>query len=301
MKIVITGSLGHIGKPLTEALVKNNHTVTVISSKAEKQPDIEALGAAAAIGSLEDADFLASAFGGADAVFAMVPPNYAEPDQIAYYIRLGNKYAQAVRQSGVKHLVYLSSYGAHLEKGTGFILGAHHAEKILGKVPDVAITFLRPGYFYYNFYNFVGMLKGQGMIGSNYGGDDKMVLVDPQDIATAAAEELASTASGKKVRYVASDERSCNEVAQILGSAIGKPDLQWMTFTDEQTKQGMEQQGVPPHVVANFVELGSALHSGALIEDYEQHKPEQMGKIKLEDFATSFAAAFNSDGDTSGH
>lgn len=52
MKIIVTGSLGHISKPLTQALVKNGHAVTVISRKAEKQKDIESLGAKAAIGSI---------------------------------------------------------------------------------------------------------------------------------------------------------------------------------------------------------------------------------------------------------
>ena len=75
MKIIITGSLGHIGKPLAEELVQKGHTVTVTSSKPEKQKDIEALDATAAIGSLEDARFLVSTFDGANAVFAMVPPN----------------------------------------------------------------------------------------------------------------------------------------------------------------------------------------------------------------------------------
>lgn len=32
MKIVITGSLGNIGKSLTPILVQNGHSVTVISS-----------------------------------------------------------------------------------------------------------------------------------------------------------------------------------------------------------------------------------------------------------------------------
>ncbi len=74
MKIVVTGSLGHISKPLTQELVKKGHSVTVISSKPEKQQDIEALGARAAIGTLEDVDFLATTFRGADAVYTMVPP-----------------------------------------------------------------------------------------------------------------------------------------------------------------------------------------------------------------------------------
>lgn len=37
MKIVVTGSLGNISKPLTEELVRKCHSVTVVSSKAYKQ------------------------------------------------------------------------------------------------------------------------------------------------------------------------------------------------------------------------------------------------------------------------
>jgi uncharacterized protein YbjT (DUF2867 family) len=80
MKIIVTGSLGHISKPLTEELVGKGHSVTVISSKAERQQDIEALGAKAAIGTMEDADFLACTFTGTDAVYVMEalggPGNY---------------------------------------------------------------------------------------------------------------------------------------------------------------------------------------------------------------------------------
>jgi nucleoside-diphosphate-sugar epimerase len=47
MKIVVTGSLGHISKPLAEILVGNGHSVTVISSNPEKQKHIEMLGARA--------------------------------------------------------------------------------------------------------------------------------------------------------------------------------------------------------------------------------------------------------------
>ena len=57
MKIIVTGSLGHISKPLTEELVQKGHAVTVISSKPERQKDIEALGAAAAIGTIDDVEF----------------------------------------------------------------------------------------------------------------------------------------------------------------------------------------------------------------------------------------------------
>jgi len=135
-------------------------------------------------------------------------------------------------------------------------------------------------------------IKRLGFIGANYGGDDKMVMVDPRDIAAAAAEEIETPATGKKVRYVASDEHTANETAHILGAAIAKPDLKWVTFTDEQTQGGLEESGMPAHIATSFVELGASIHSGALRQDYDLHKPIAMGKVKLEDFAKEFAAAF---------
>ena len=292
MKIVVTGSLGHVGQPLAQALVRQGHAVTVISSKPGKQAAIEALGATAAIGSVEDAGFLAAAFADADAVFAMVPPNFGAPDPRAYYQQLGRRYAQAIQAAGVKRVVHLSSWGAHLSQGTGFILGSHDIEGLLNALPDVSVTHLRPGYFYYNLNNYIGLLKSQGIIGSNYGGEDKLVLVHPTDIATAAAEELATPTAGSGVRYVASDERTPNEVARVLGAALGKPDLRWVTFTNEQVQQSLETRGVPAHIAALSVALGSSIHRGALGEDYEQHKPATLGQVKLEDFAQEFAAAY---------
>lgn len=45
MKIIVTGSLGNIGKSLTPTLVQKGHDVTVITSTAERVKSIEAFGA----------------------------------------------------------------------------------------------------------------------------------------------------------------------------------------------------------------------------------------------------------------
>jgi len=292
MKIIITGSSGHISLPLTKELVGKGHEVTVISSNPDRQNDIEALGATPAIGSVDDVTFLEDTFTGADAVYCMIPPNFYATDQIAYYKKTAYNYAQSIKHSGIKRVVHLSSYGADLDKGTGFILGAHYAEGIFDELPGITLTHLRPGYFYYNLYNFTDMIKDAGFIGANYGGDDKIVLVAPVDIAAAAAEELTTAATERNIRYVASDDRTAAGIAQALGAVIGKTDLQWLTFTNEQMQQGMEQRQAPTHVITNFVELGAAIHSGILRKDYDQHKPP-MGKVKLEDFAKEFAAVYN--------
>lgn len=262
MKLVITGSLGHISRPLTEELVRKGHAVTVVSSNPERKKEIEALGASAAIGSLEDVRFLAETFRSADAVYSMIPPgNFMDHnfDVIAYYERLGNNYAKAIEQSGVNRLVHLSSIGAHTGKGNGILTFHYNAENILKKLlPDTAITFMRPVGFYYNLYAFINMIKTQGNIMSNYGGDDKEPWVSPMDIAHAIAEEMITPLKGKRISYVASDEVSCNEVAAILGAAIGKPGMKWLVISDEQLLKSMTGAGMNPQIAAGLVEMNAA-------------------------------------------
>jgi uncharacterized protein YbjT (DUF2867 family) len=292
MKIIVTGSLGHVGKPLTQMLVQKGHSITVVSHNPERQKDIEALGAKAAIGAMEDAGFLTTAFTGADAVYTMLAPGFNQ-DIIAHSSKLANNYVQAVQQAGVKRVVHLSSIGAHTDKGNGLLVFHHNAEKILNQLPaDAAITFMRPVAFYDNLLGFIPAIKSQGVIASNYGGEDTGPWVSPIDIAAAVTEEITSPTAGRKVRYVASEELTCNEIARILGAAIGKPDLKWIIIPDEQLQRGLIAAGMPPTIAAGMVEMNASARSGTLREDYYRNRPAVMGKVKMTEFAKQFAAAF---------
>lgn len=297
MKIIVTGSLGHISKPLTLELLQKGHAITVISSDPRKQKDIEALGASAAIGSLDDLNFLTRVFTGADAVYTMVPPNnYFDHslDLIAYYDKLGHNYAQAIGKTGVKRLVNLSTIGAHLEEGSGILLGAHHVEGMLNELPtSVAITHIRPTSFYYNLYGYSDMIRSQGLIAANYGAGDLVPWVSPVDIAATVAEELLTPQTGRKIRYVCSEERTGNDVAEILGAAIGKPDLKWILISNEETLDGLKAIGMNPDIAAGLVEMYAGLHSGLLSEDYFRNRPAVFGKVKITDFAKEFAVAYS--------
>ena len=68
MKYVITGSLGHISKPVAEKLIKAGHEVSILTSRTATADSIKALGATALTGTVEDVFFLEAAFKGADAV-----------------------------------------------------------------------------------------------------------------------------------------------------------------------------------------------------------------------------------------
>ena len=306
MKIVVTGSLGNISKPLTETLVAQGHLVTVVSSDAKKQAVIEALGATAAIGSIADADFLTATFTGADAVYAMIPLIFSEPDFGDYLRRMAKNYAKALKAARVKRVVVMSGWVADLVK-------SENVENEFDGL-DAWVTVMRPGSFYTNFYQSMDLIKGKGVMGKlltlrysglwalltgktgllmgNYGGDDRIIFVSPKDIADAVAEELLTIPSQNTIRYVGSEELTCNEAAAIIGKAIGKPWLKWVLLTDKAMLRGLKMAKVSEKLSETLVEMQAAMHSGKPLENFYCNHPK-MGKIKLADFAAEFARIYH--------
>lgn len=292
MNYIITGSAGHISKPLTTQLVQAGHHVTVITSSDAKKSAIEQSGAKAAVGSVTDAAFLSRIFTGADAVYLMVPGDFSAPDMLAHQKKVSNSYIAALKASGVKYVVLLSSIGAHLRHGAGPIDGLGYLEEELSKL-NVHVKILRPSYFYYNLHSMGGMLRHAGIIGSNFGGgSEPIALTHTDDIAAVAAKHLlALNFEGQTVEYIVSDERPSADIARVLGTAIGKPQIPWVQFSDEDALNGMLQAGLGEDLAKRYVEMGRAFREGRATEDYVKHKPS-FGKVKLEDFAEEFKAVY---------
>jgi hypothetical protein len=139
----------------------------------------------------------------------------------------------------------------------------------------------------------MALLRGRrGLLMGNYGGDDKIVFVSPIDIADAVAEELLTVTESTKIRYVGSEEMTCNEAAGIIGAAIGKPYLKWVLLSDKQMLQGLKMAKVPLKLAELLVEMQAANHSGVPLRNFHKNNPK-MGIVKFKDFAKEFAEAYN--------
>jgi len=300
MKIILTGSLGNIGKLLAPQLIARGHELTIISSNSERRSEIEALGAKAATGQMQDLNFLIETFRDADLVYLMETMESVgdmfdpDVDFISRITAIGQNYQTAVQLSGVKKVIHLSSIGAHMNEGNGILLFHYQVEQLLRQLPaDIAIKFIRPVGFFLNLFSFIPSIKKHGKIISNYGGDEKEPWVSPVDIADVIAEEVDLPFTGRTVRYVASDEVSPNEVAAALGQAIGQPNLQWTVIPGEELLNNWLKIGFNPQVANGFVELQASQGSGKLYEDYAVQRPV-LGKVKLADFAKEFAEVYHS-------
>ncbi len=248
---------------------------------------------------MQDVDFLTTNLKGADIVYLMEAREGIGSmfdkniDFVAAFKQIGSNYKQAVEQSGVKRIVHLSSIGARTDKGNGSLAVHYAVENILKQLPaDVSIKFMRPVGFYTNIFRFMQTIKTQGAIMQSYGGDEREPWVSPLDIAAAIAEEMEKPFEGRTIRYIASDEVSPNELAKIIGEAIGKPDLKWLAISDEKLLNGMLATGMNPWIANGFVEMQASQGNGTLYEDYYRNHPT-LGKVKLIDFAKDFAQVYN--------
>lgn len=294
MKYVLTGSIGHITKPMAERLISAGHNVSIITSSNNNVAKIEALGAQALVGSVNDGDFVNSALANADGVYLMIPPNMGATNFFEAQQKVADNYVDAVLKNEIKNVVQLSSIGAHLRTGAGPIDGLAYLEEKLEAIEGINVKMLRPSYFFYNLFSMIPLIKHANIMGSNFNmQDEKFVLTHTNDIADVAADALLNlNFSGKSIEYISSDERTSTDIANVLSNSISKPGIPWVEFKDEDSLQGMLAAGLAPSISGAYVQMGKSIREGKLQEDYWKNKPSKMGKIKLEDFALEFKAAF---------
>ena len=294
MKYIITGASGNTGSLIAKNLLKANHEVVVISRNEEKLKSLVALGATSAIGDLENTSFLTETLKGADAVYVLNPPKYdLEEDWRTYQDRISDSFVVAIKNSGIKNVVLLSSMGSQLPAGNGPVAGLYYLETKLKEIEGLNTYALRPGFFIQNLYAQIPLIKHAGIVGYSLKPEVKVPFTHTNDIAEAATEKLLTlNFRGFEKGFVSgAKDYTLPEVASILGQAIGKPDLNYVSFSDEDAKAGMVQNGLPETIANGYVELFDALNKGTYLNDY-QRTPENTSKTTVEDFAPEFAAAF---------
>ncbi len=283
---VLLGSNGNITSKAARILLSQGKRVRVIGRSAASLAELKLAGAEIAIGDIGNADFLAGAFKDADAVYAMIPPNYSAVDMGAFQDRVGEAIVGAIKASGVKRVAHLSSIGAHLPSGTGPIAGLYRQEQRLNALAGVDVLHLRPGYFFENHLAAIGLIQTIGVYADMTDSATPIPTIGSGDIAVVVARELANFSTrGKAVLHLhARRDYTQAEAATILGRAIGRPDLKHVQADPVQAKAGMVQHGFSPSVADLFEEMSRAFSTPALSEAMKAG-PTETTPTTLEEFA----------------
>lgn len=289
--ITVMGATGHTGKQITETLLKAGEKVRALGRSESKLAELRRAGAETLSGDASDAAFLTSAFRGADAVYALLAVDPNMPNYRAEQDRQGEAIVAALRASGVRYVVALSSLGADLSAGTGLIAGLHAQEERLKQLRDTNILLLRPGSFFENFYQSLGLIKQAGINGDSVEADLAIPMIATRDIADVAAQALrARDWQGVVVRELLGQrDLSHNEVTRILGARIGKPDLRYVQFSCADEQQALVQAGLSESFARLYVEMTRAFSEGKI---KAVRTPGNTTPTRFEDFADELARAY---------
>jgi len=291
--LVITGATGKTGSVVAETLIAKGQKIRVLGRDEGKLKGFTNKGAESAVGDLGDTAFLTKAFTGVEAVFAMIPPNFAVADFRAYQKKIGESIIAAIRGGGVKYVVHLSSQGAHLPDGSGPIAGLHDQEERLNGLDSLNVLHLRPTYFMENLLMNIDLIKKMNIMGSAIRGDMKFAMIATKDIGAYAAERLAKRDfSGKSVQdLLGQRDLSLNEAAAIIGKKLGKPDLKYVAFPYDEAEKGMVAMGLTPDMSRLYIEMSKALNDGLFAVGVGRTM-ENTTPTSIEEFADLFAEIY---------
>jgi uncharacterized protein YbjT (DUF2867 family) len=246
---VVTGSTSAVGSVIVKRLIPMGKEVRGISRSEGT--------------SMDDPIALNEAFSGADGAFIMIPFDMQALDLHKREIEIGERLADAIRSTGVKRIVLLSGLSAPIRKGSS--LGAALMEDQLNSLNIPELVHLRAGFFMENFFKGLGFIQqaASGIFSTAFSGDIPMPMIAASDIGEVAAQILVGNSFDyPRILELPGPKRyTMEEATRLLGSLIGKPDLQYVQASLEESRQGMTSMGLSPSFIDAVLETAVSFNS----------------------------------------
>jgi uncharacterized protein YbjT (DUF2867 family) len=288
---VILGASGNTGSIIANSLLAAGKNVRVVGRDSGRLQRFVDKGAEAFTADMSDAFALAKTFRGARAAYLMLPPAKSREEQE----RDSDNVAKAVKESGLRYAVHLSSYGAQVAEGAGPVSGLHSSEQKLNAIEGLNVLHLRAAYFMENNLAAIGMIHQMGILGNALLPDLKIPMAATRDVGDYAAQRLLHLDfSGKQTRELLGErDLSMTEATEVIARGIGKPDLRYQQFPYNQVQQALTQLGVPPKGAAMYIEMYKSINAGVLVP-LEPRSRENTAPTSFEQFVQEvFAPAYH--------
>jgi uncharacterized protein YbjT (DUF2867 family) len=282
--IVVTGATGNVGQPLVAALAEAGEDVIAVS----RRPGPASPGIRPYAADLTEPVGLKPALEAADALFLLLAGEALIPGEHHDVL------PRLLDGMGAARVVLLSSQGTQTRPDFAAYAPMRALEdSIRGSGRDV--TVLRPSGFHSNALMWAGMVRSQRRVIAPFG-DVGLPLIDPADVAAAAAVILRGADPGAAAREPGHYELtgpalvSPRTQAAAIGHALGEP--VWFAEQDPAAARQDLLALMPPDVVEGTLAIiGAPLPAEQEVSpDFERLVGREPGSFA--DWAARHAAAF---------
>lgn len=260
--IIVTTPTGHIGSQVLEQLLNTDEKLRVIARDPSKLSRESQERAKIIQGSLDDFNVVSKAYEGADELFYIVPPSMQYADVNEYYLHFAKPTCDAIKQQGVKRVVFVSGTGLGYEKKAGPVSASFLVEEML-EATGAATRILHCGTFMENLLHSIQPIKFKSQYATSVPGEAKAPWVATKDIADAAVRLLLDkTWSGKgSVGVLGPEDISYDDITKIMSEVLGK-EIQYHAIPGEELKATLVQYGATEAAAQGLVDIYSSMKNG---------------------------------------
>src|SRR5262245_5579894 len=280
---LVAGATGRVGSVAAKALLEGGETVTVVVRDEKRRAEWAQRGATVAVGSLDDAEFLTNQCRQASSVFVLLPENVAPHEFHAARRRMADAITRAVIDSGVPHVVMLSAIAAVLPDGNGPAKDLHYLEQRL-KSSGATVTVLRPSYYQDNIASVIPPARQAGIYPNFFpSADAAFPMIATRDVGRAVARALAATPPEPGVVDLLGPAYSVRQLAEKLGTAIGKP-LHVVDIPPSRHVATLMEAGLPQQLAEAVAEMLATFAAGKMVPVGNR---QEIGQTTIDDVLAS--------------
>ncbi|CDG82630.1 NmrA family NAD(P)-binding protein [Janthinobacterium agaricidamnosum] len=219
---VVAGITGQVGGFVAQTLLDAGLPVRAVVRDAAKGKVWQARGCQVVIADVGDEAALTRAFSGADAVFIMLPSNFAPAEGFPEVRTIAATLSGALKAANPGKVVCLSTVGAQATQ-PNLLNQLQIAEQVLGALP-MPVAFVRAAWFMENSAWDIEPARLAGLIPSYLQPLDKPVpMVSVADVGRVGAQVLQQEWRGVKVVELEGPRRyTPNDIATAFSRILGK-------------------------------------------------------------------------------
>ena len=278
--ILVTGATGHLGKAVTESLLKKTDAanISILVRDAEKAADFKAQGVNVKIGDYNDYASLIAAFKGIDKVY-MVSGN-----DLVNRIAQQDNVVKAAKEAGVKHVVY-TSYQRKNEADSSpiaFVGNGHLNTEHKLKESGLTYTILQHGIYA----DMIPIFAGEHLLDNKTiylpAGDGKTTYVVRTDFADAGANVLLDESGkydNKSIELGGAKGLNWSDIAKLISEITGV-EIAYVSPSNEEFTETLTKAHVPTEYIGLFTAFSNAAKEGEFenvtnnLENILGRKPE---------------------------
>jgi uncharacterized protein YbjT (DUF2867 family) len=260
---VVAGVTGRVGSIVANELLARNEHVRGIVRDTSRGAAWSARGGEAAVGSLDDPEFLTRTLRDAAGFFALLPEDPFAPDFHGIRRGMADAMSVAVRASRVPHVVLLSAVAAVVADGNGPAKDLHYFESSL-RSTGTNLTIMRACWFQENIGAVVPAANHAGIYPNlMFSADAAFPTIATRDVGRIAASLLLSPPPASEVVDLVGPAYSARDLADALGKLLGKR-LQVVDVPAPARIDALVQAGLPLSFASEVVELYECFEAGRI-------------------------------------